>query len=139
VRVCVDTSAFIKRFVKEPGSDRVLELVGQADALGVSVFLLPEVVSTLRRLVRERRLGEDEYQSLKPVTLRDLSDADVWDLTPATVARTVACLERNALRTLDALHIGCALVYRPDQFVSADRRQIAAARREGLTVEDVTH
>ncbi len=36
---------------------------------------------------------------------------------------------------MDALHLGCALLVKPDLFVSSDRRQIEAAEREGLMVE----
>jgi hypothetical protein len=99
------------------------------------VCLLPELVSTLRRLVREGRLAEADYVRVKAAALADLRDADICDLTPATVERTVSCLERHPLRAMDAIHVGCALVYRPDIFLSADRRQIEAARRQGLAVE----
>lgn len=40
------------------------------------------------------------------------------------------CPKRNPLRGMDALHIGCVLVVKPDFFVSSDRRQIEAALRE---------
>lgn len=135
MRLFFDSSAFVKRYVMEPGSDRVLDLASRADALGVSVLVLPEVVSTLCRLVRERRLGKQQFAVLKPAVLRDLSDADVCDLTPSALEHALLCLERHSLRALDALHVGCAHAYGPDLFVSADRRQCEVAKREGLAVE----
>jgi len=135
VRLFLDTSALIKRYVTEPGSERVLELSAEADALAVSVVALPEAISTLRRLVRETRLTEAHYRALKAAITQDLADADVCDLTPSALRYAVRCLERNPLRALDAVHVGCARVYRPDRFLSADRRQSAAARNEGLPVE----
>jgi hypothetical protein len=137
MRVFFDTSAFVKRYVEEPDSGRVLALCSQAANLGVSVILLPELVSTLRRLVRDARLTEPDYARLKSAALRDLRDADLCDLTPAVLERTVGCLERNPLRAMDAIHLGSAIVYRPDLFVTADRRQLEAARKEGLAVEDL--
>ena len=47
-------------------------------------------------------------------------------------------VERHPLRALDALHAGSAIVYQPDLFVSADRRQTEAADREGLAVMDLS-
>lgn len=138
MRLFLDTSAFVKRYVVEPGSDRMLELSSRAETLGLSVLVLPEALSTLRRLVREMRLTESSYRSTKDVLSADLADADVCDLTPAALEFTVACLEHHPLRALDAIHIGCARVYRPDRFVTADRRQAAAARSEGLEVEDLS-
>ena len=96
-----------------------------------------EMVSTVRRLVRDSRLAEPDYARLKAAALRDLRDADLCDLTPAVLERTVGCLERSPLRAMDAIHLGSAIVYRPDLFVTADRRQLEAARKEGLAVEDL--
>jgi uncharacterized protein len=68
----------------------------------------------------------------------DLSDADLCDLSQDTFEQTIRCLENHSLRALDALHVGSALVYQPDFFVSADRRQAMAAAREGLAVVDLS-
>jgi hypothetical protein len=43
--------------VAEQGSDQVLAVCQQADSLVVSVICLPELISTLSRLVRERKLA----------------------------------------------------------------------------------
>ena len=58
MRLFLNTSAFVERYLSEPGTDRVLALTANAETLGVIVLVLPEAVSTLRRLVRERRLRE---------------------------------------------------------------------------------
>jgi hypothetical protein len=137
VKLFLDTSALIKRFVTELGSTRVIQLTAHADALGLSIIALPEALSTLRRLVREGGLAQSDYRSLKSAILAELSDADLCDLTPTALEHTTTCLERNPVRALDAIHIGCARAYQADLFVSADRRQIYAAKREGLRVEDV--
>ncbi|EDN65223.1 conserved hypothetical protein [Beggiatoa sp. PS] len=46
------------------------------------------------------------------------------NITPEIMLPTINCLENSSLHAMDALHIGCALVYAPDEFVSADKRQI---------------
>jgi predicted nucleic acid-binding protein len=139
MRAFFDTSALTKRYVEEEGSEQVRSLCAEADSLGVSVLVLPELISTLCRLVRENRLSSEDYQSLKSAVLADLSDADLCDLSQETFEQTLHCLERHPLRTLDALHVGAALVYQPDVFISADRRQAEAASREGLAVVDLSH
>ena len=136
MRIFFDTSALTKRYVEEVGSEEVRALCAEADALGVSVLVLPELISTLCRLVREGRLSSEDYRSLKSAMQADLSDADLCDLSQETFEETIGCLERNPLRALDALHVASALVYQPDLFVSADRRQAKAAGREGLAVVD---
>ena len=61
----------------------------------------------------------------------------ICDLTPAVLAQTVASLENNVLRGMDALHIGSAVVLQADVFVSSDQRQLAAAAHAGLRAEAV--
>ena len=138
MRVFFDTSALAKRYVEEDGSEQVRALCAEADALGFSVLVLPELISTLCRLVREGRLSGRDYRSLKSAVHADLSDADLCDLSQEAFEKTLICLERHPLRAFDALHVGIALVYQPDLFVSADRRQVEAAGREGLKVVDLS-
>jgi len=139
MRVFFDTSALTKRYVEEEGSEEVRALCAQADALGVSILVLPELISTLCRLVREGRLSSEDYQSLKSAVQADLADADLCDLSQDVFEQALRCLEGHPLRTLDALHVGSALAYQPDLFVSADRRQTEAAGHEGLAVLDLSH
>ncbi len=138
MRLFFDTSALAKRYVEEVGSEQVRILCAQADALGVSILVVPELTSTLCRLVRESRLSPETYGSLKTALLADLADADLCELTQETFEQTLRCLERHPLRALDALHVGSALVYQPDLFVSADHRQVKAAGLEGLGVVDLS-
>jgi len=138
MRIFFDTSALTKRYVEEVGSEQVRALCADADALGVSVLVLPELISTLCRLVREGRLSPEDYRSLKSAVQIDLSDADLCDFSQGAFEQTILCLESHPLRTLDALHVGSALAYQPDLFVSADRRQAKAASREGLAVVDLS-
>ncbi|HYG65249.1 MAG TPA: type II toxin-antitoxin system VapC family toxin [Thermoanaerobaculia bacterium] len=138
MRVFLDTSALTKRYVEEDRSEQVRSLCAQADALGVSVLVVPELISTLCRLVREGRLSPGDYRSLKTAVEVDLTDADLCDLSQEAFDQTLRCLERHPLRALDALHVGSALVYQPDLFVTADRRQAEAADGEGLAVMDLS-
>lgn len=137
MKVFFDTSALAKRYTGEPGSELVFELCQEADAIGVSVICLPEIISTLCRLVREEKLPDSQYHALKEQILADLGDADVCDITPSAMLHSIQLLESNTLRAMDALHIGSALAYQADVFASADRRQIDAARKAGLKVVDV--
>ena len=138
MKVFLDTSAFAKRYVAEQGSDKVLAMCQQADSLVVSVICLPELVSTLSRLVREKKLAKAAYLQLKGDAMADLADADVCQITSEVLASVVSLLESHPLRAMDALHVACALACKPDVFVSADHRQLSAARKAGLKIVDVS-
>jgi len=138
MRVFFDTSAFAKRYVAEQGSDKVNELCQQTDSLVVSVICLPEFISALARLLREKRLTQAHYKKLKSHAIDDLADIDMCEITQGVLTTAIAILESQKLRAMDALHLACALAAEPDVFASADYRQLAAARNIGLHVIDVS-
>ena len=138
MNVFLDTSAFAKRYVAEPGSEKVISLCQRADALVVSVICLPEFISTLSRLIREKKLARTDYRKLKGGAMADLADIDICQITSEVLVRVISLLESHPLRAMDAVHVACALVVGPDLFVSADHRQLAAGRKAGLKVLDVS-
>ena len=137
MRVFFDTSAFVKRYISESGTDSVLEWCDRATEIGLSGIALPEIISAFCRLHREARITDTQYRQLKSLLLADIEDAALCDLTPAVLAHAISSLETNVLRGMDAIHIGSALALQADVFVSADTRQLDAAVRAGLRVEAV--
>ncbi len=137
LNIFLDSSALAKRYVEEPGSDRVEELLLSASSLGVCVICLPEVISALCRRQRERELSPQRYLEAKRALFEDMEDASIVELTDQVVARAVGLLERWPLRASDALHVACAAEWSADLFVSADERQCVAARGYGLPVEEL--
>lgn len=138
MKVFLDTSALAKRYIAEPGSDKVMALCQQADSLVVSVICLPELISTLSRLVREKKLAKAGYPRLKVDAMSDLADVDICQITPGVMVSVISLLESHPLRAMDALHVACALAVEPDIFVAADHRQLSAARKAGLKIVDVS-
>lgn len=138
MKVFLDTSAFAKRYVAEQGSDKVMTLCLNADSLVVSVICLPELISTLSRLVREKKLAKADYRKLKGQAMADLADVDICQITSEVLASVVSLLESYPLRAMGAIHIACALTVKPDIFISADHRQLSVARKAGLKAVDVS-
>jgi len=137
MRAFFDTSALVKNYVRESGSEAVHAQIEQADEVLLSVLAVPEALSTFNRLRRERKLDGDRYAQLKRTLAADVADASVVALSPAVLAKAVECLEQAPLRASDAIHVASAVEAMADRFVSADRRQCAAARAMGLVVEEI--
>ena len=53
------------------------------------------------------------------------------------IKEAVVLLETSILRAADALQIAAAVAWGAEWFISADRRQLAAARRAGLRTKAV--
>ena len=132
MRLSIDSSSFAKRYIQENGSDRLDDLLQHASALALSVILVPEIISGLNRRLREGSLTDNNYRKARKQFLDDVRDATVLQLTPAVILQSVKLLENNVLRTMDALHVACALEWKADLFVTSDRRQFDAAINSGL-------
>ncbi len=137
MRVFFDSSAFVKRYVGEVGTDAVLDWCDRATEIGLSGIALAELISVFCRLRREGRIDDNQYRHLKSLLLADIQDAVICDLTAMVLREAVASLETNVLRGMDAIHIGSAVVLKADVFVTADKRQLDAAARAGLRAEAV--
>ena len=137
MKTLFDSSAFAKRYVEETGSQEVDDICRATTTLGLSVLCAPEIISALNRRVREKQLSRQDYLTAKASLTDDLKDAVVINLTPAVIANATFLLESNKLRAMDALHIGCALEWGAELFVTSDTRQVKAAKRAGLTVKHV--
>ena len=136
-----DSSALVKRYVRESGSERVLELLEEATP-ATSRFSSIEIASAFARRCREGRLDD----SLRRRMLRDL-DADLdsfylVDLVPEVVLTARDLLGRTRLRAADALQLASSMVLQrrvgtPVLFVAFDRELNDAARGEGMGVPGV--
>jgi len=135
LRVFLDSSALVKRYIEEPGSGRIAELMHKASEIAVSIICVPEVISACNRLVREKKITADQYKWIKKEFLLDLGEVIVIDLSNEIIGRAIQCLEKGATRSLDALHVASAVEIKSKLFVTADERQRVIARRMGLKVE----
>jgi uncharacterized protein len=137
MRVFFDTSAFVKRYIAESGTDAVLDWCQRATEIGLSAIAVPELISAFCRLKRENKISNEQYQQLKTLLFADIEDIAIGDLTPWVLSQTVKSLENNALRAMDAIHIGTAIALECDTFISADPLQLEAAQRAGLNTAAV--
>ncbi len=132
MKAFLDSSAFAKRYIEEAGSQSVDDICQEATELCLSVICIPELISALNRRVREKRLSQKNYKTIKKALSEDVQDITIINLTPEVLTKTTRLLEDNALRAMDALHVACALEWGAELFVSSDKQQIIAAGKSGL-------
>jgi predicted nucleic acid-binding protein len=135
MKLVLDSSALAKRYIQEVGSERLDSLLENASELALCIILVPEVVSGLNRRKREGVLDLADYKAVKKQLLDDVRDSVILQITPSVISSSVKLLENNVLRAMDALHVACALEWKADIFVTADRRQLFAAKNAGLHAE----
>jgi predicted nucleic acid-binding protein len=132
-----DTSALIKRYVRERGSTRVVSLLRRHDLLSSAITPV-EVMSALSRRRRDRELSEEDFAA---TLSRVQSERMRWELVE--VAGTVLNRAEEIIkgtvpmRALDALHVASLTTFQAAAgiripFVTADGRQ-----RDAATLLDV--
>ena len=132
-----DSSALVKRYVREPGRQRLLGLL--RDRSCVSSALTPvELRSALRRRGQEGTFDVDRLPGLLDRLAVDRSHWTLVAVGPEVLTAAEALVATHPLRTLDAIHVASAQLFfarmpAPPLFLSADRRQTDVAGVVGLT------
>lgn len=132
--VFADTSALLKRYLDEAGTDLVADVLRDANSLAVSVLTLVEATSALTRRTRQGDISEVDYKMIHGALFDDLADAEMIPIGGELIHVAMQLVERRHLRTLDAIQLASALGASPRTFLCSDRSLAAAAEKEGLAV-----
>ena len=135
MNVLFDASALFKRYSGEAGVNRVLQLQATASAVTAAAHCKTEVASALTRQWREGAFSDDEYERVLADIHADFDELAVMPLSGQVERFAISAMRLATLRGMDALHIGTAQAARVDLFVTADKRQAAAAQAVGLKNE----
>ena len=127
----IDSSALIKRYVREPDSAYAASLIDVDDVLATSWLTVVEVRRTLSKLLQAADLTKalhvlnDDIERMALV----LPDSTAW-LAAAEIGAAMN------VRSLDAVHLACAQRLRVPslRFVTFDVRQAVAGRALGFAV-----
>lgn len=133
----LDTSALVKRYVDEPGRRDVQQLLRRHECV-TSAILPVELRSALRRRIAERTLDSSRVSEILKRVAADRAYWTVVEVGTEVLSGAEALVSVHPLRTLDAIHVASAQLFAIRlsiadlMFVSADKRQIDAARAIGL-------
>ena len=143
-----DSSAVVKRYVQETGSVWVSGLFTAAPANSIAVVSITsvKVVAAITRRVHSGTITQADATSSCALFLADLNtDYRVVPITDALLRQAIQLAQLYSLRGYDAVQLAAANeVSRlrvtagatPLIFVSADNELNAAARNEGLSMDD---
>lgn len=138
-----DTSALVKYFREEAGSERVSALIDDPrSTVCISTWAQVEFVSAVHRMYREDVLSDEQRQQALSGFQESVRAFQVEPLGGSVIDRAERLLRKHgrtrALRTLDVLHLATySLLDGQDdgwQFVVADDRLHDVAREDGFSV-----
>jgi predicted nucleic acid-binding protein len=141
-----DTGILMKLYTPEPESRNVQRFVSDhGKAIPFHTFHLAEFASAFHlKAFRGECEAAQANRALADVE-EDRRSGVLYDLLPDWELVWLRCVQfatahaaETGCRTLDTLHVACAVEMGFREFVTSDRRQAALAKRLGLTVHNPT-
>lgn len=140
VGLYLDTSALMKLWLYESTSEEVHRAFEDAARVVSCAIARLEARATLARVVRERRLAVAHLPVVESKVAHDLDLMTFLGVDDYLITAAGALAFRHQLKSLDALHLGAALLLPhtfpdvPWVFMTFDLKLGRAAALEGLTV-----
>ena len=143
-----DTSALVKRYVQELGTPWVIALCDPAAGHTIATARITKAESAAAFAGKHRGgglLAGDYIQVLQRIADDFLREYTLVETTPSVVDLAVELTQRHKLRGYDAVQLASGLTLNatlilaqlpPIIFVGADNDLLAAARGEGLAVDN---
>jgi len=135
MRVLMDSSALFKRYNREAGREQLLAVSERASELVIAGHCKAEIASALNRQRHDGVATEGDYARIMAVVKADFEGFTLFALDNRVEDYAIAAMEVSKLQSMDALHIETAKAAYVDLFVTADKRQAAAAQAVGLKTE----
>lgn len=134
-----DTSALIKRYVEEDGTEAVDSLWSASPDRATSVVAFAEAVAAFSRKFREGVLTEKEYTDTLRLFRADFDTLILMSVSTALNPVIERLVQRYPLRGFDVIHLSSAIALSnssgwPVQFACFDHALNEAALSEHLTV-----
>lgn len=135
----LDTSALVKLYVEEEGSETVRNACAQAQIIPTSRLAYVEARAAFARAFYEKRMRKESYKTVLQDFHQDWDNYFILEVTGALVRQAGDLAEHHQLRALDAIHLASALRVQDQaqgdlQFFCFDQKLRRAAKAQGLVV-----
>ncbi len=144
----LDTSALVKRYVPEIGSDWILSITDPAtnSDLVISQITWVEVHSALARRLRDGSLPAERFDLIVQKVREDFeNEYQVIDINPTLIETAAELVMLHPLRAYDSVQLASALRVQSTLisvsetqlvFVSADNKLLNIAQSAGLAIDN---
>lgn len=139
----LDSSALVKLYIDEVGSDRIKEIIfSEKNNIFISKIAGAEVAAAFSRRNRMKDIAEEDYDEILSDFLSDFSGLFAKsEVTDSIISLAIELTKRRSLRGYDSVQLASAIMLNAEineglNFISADVDLNGMAKAEGLVVED---
>lgn len=106
----VDSSALVKRFVREAGSEELDERLQAGDRIYTSALSYAEILSALSRKHRSGQLAEPDFKAARTFFFEEwASFLNILPVDTQSMSFVIEIMDAIELRASDAIHLSSAL------------------------------
>ncbi|MBU0511585.1 MAG: type II toxin-antitoxin system VapC family toxin [Chloroflexi bacterium] len=137
--IYLDTSALLKRFIREQGSQALKEIWPSFRVVGSAVVVYAEMAAAFSKAVRQGWQSASAAQFAWDMFLEDWPRLTLVGIDTSVVQRAGKLAWEYGLRGYDAVHLAAALVWQegmgePITLGTFDRQLWGAAKQSVLTI-----
>jgi len=134
-----DSSALVKRYLKEKGTDVVQSLTTREELVATSKLSYPEILSAFMRKRREGELGEEKLQSILDRLDADWPELFIIEIHDELLPLVKSLIRKYPLKGADSIQLASALwlesMTKTDVvFIASDMSLLDAATKENLKI-----
>ena len=135
----LDTSAFVKRYVREAGTDEVITLVENSVSVGTTSLTRVEMAAALEKTVRQGWIKRKSAWQAWQDFLGHWSSFSRLNISSGVIERASTLAWEYSLRGYDAMHLASALLWQETldtqiTMATFDRDLWQASKKTGLAV-----
>ncbi|MFZ3059709.1 MAG: type II toxin-antitoxin system VapC family toxin [Candidatus Methanoperedens sp.] len=132
----LDTSALVKRYHSEKGTDKIDKIFSEDDrVIVISSISITEMVSALNRKKEDKIILKEDLKIALSKFFHDaIKDFLIIELDGEHIKGSIMLVLKRNIRTLDALQLAVAIGVKELKvtFVCADKKLVSVAEKEGL-------
>ena len=135
--IYLDTSALIKRYIQEEGSDELAQWINAATLTGTATITYAEMSAALAKIERMGWVSSDEASLAWQDFLEDYPFLVSIEITQTVVVLAGDLAWEHGLRGYDAVHLAAALIWQEKigksvQMATFDKELWKIAKKVGL-------
>ena len=137
--IYLDTSALLKRYIQETGSDVLLANLPMFDISGSAILIYTEMAAALSKAVRQGWQTEKNAQAVWEIFQSDWPQLTIIGVDFPVIQRSGELAWKYGLRGYDAVHLAAALTWQDGMgeqitFATFDKKLWEAAQKTSLRI-----
>lgn len=130
MKAFLDTSALIKKYVLEPGSDKLERYLEKISEIVVAPLYGIELNSALERRLNEGTLSHLQIATIRQEAARDLNyfSRVIWN--ESLERKAIEMIKKYCLKTLDSVQLASGMLADAELFLTSDQDLYKIAFKE---------